>query len=426
MHDVVVPRPTELAHRTARTVVTALGADGRPLADADVVVAQQRHAFGFGNTGFDFIPLANGEEDGAPALGGASAGLLPRLAEQWFALFGTATLPFYWQWFEPERGRPDTQRLLRTARWFRDRGVEVKGHPLAWHTLAPAWLEGLSVDEVAEAVRARITREVTDFAGVVDTWDAINEVVIMPVFDKEPNGLTRLAARDGRVATARLAFETARAANPGARLLLNDFDMSPRYERLVEDCLEAGIRIDVLGLQSHMHQGYWGEQRTADVLGRFSRFGLPLHMTETTLVSGDLMPAHIEDLNDYQVDSWPSTPEGEARQADEVVRHYRTLFAHPAVQNVTYWGLSDDGAWLGAPAGLVRADGTPKPAYEALLALVRGEWWLAPTTVRTDADGRFVLDGYLGRYTVTAWGRRGELDLRADRPAESVRVDEAA
>jgi len=427
VHDVVVPRPAELAHRTSRTVVTALGADGRPLADADVVVAQRGHEIGLGNIGFDLVPLANGEHvTGEPVFGGARAELLPRLAHQWLALFNTATLPFYWRGFEPERGRPDTQRLLRAARWFRERGVAVKGHPLAWHTLAPQWLEELSVDEVADAVRARITREVTDFAGVVDTWDAINEVVIMPVFDKEPNGLTRLAARDGRVATARLAFETARAANPAVRLLLNDFDMSARYEQLVEECLAAGIRIDALGLQSHMHQGYWGEQRTADVLGRFARFGLPLHMTETTLLSGDLMPADVVDLNDYQVPSWPSTPEGEARQADEVVRHYRTLFAHPAVQNVTYWGLTDDGSWLGAPAGLVRADGTPKPAYEALLALVKGEWWLPPTTVRTDQDGRFVLDAYRGEYWVNAWGRLGALRLSADRPSESVVLDAPA
>ena len=40
---------------------------------------------------------------------------------------------------------------------------------------------------------------------------------------------------------------------------------------------------------------------------------LPLHLTETTLVSGHLMPPEIEDLNDYQIPHWPSTPEGEAR-----------------------------------------------------------------------------------------------------------------
>ena len=40
------------------------------------------------------------------------------------------------------------------------------------------------------------------------------------------------------------------------------------------------------------------------------------------------MPPEIEDLNDYQVESWPSTPEGEQRQADEIVRNYRTLVSH--------------------------------------------------------------------------------------------------
>ncbi len=72
------------------------------------------------------------------------------------------------------------------------------------------------------------------------------------------------------------------------------------------------------------------------------------------------MPEEIVDLNDYQIPDWPSTPEGEARQADEVERHYRTLLAHPSVRSITYWGLSDDGMWLGAPGGFVRKDGSCK------------------------------------------------------------------
>ena len=66
------------------------------------------------------------------------------------------------------------------------------------------------------------------------------------------------------------------------------------------------------------------------------------------------MPPEIVDLNDYQVPEWPTTPEGEARQADEVERHYRTLVGHPAVAAITCWGLPD-GGWLNAPGGLVRA-----------------------------------------------------------------------
>jgi GH35 family endo-1,4-beta-xylanase len=379
-----------------------VGRDGEPLRGTPVTVEQVRHAFQFGNIGFDFIALANDEATTArpTSFGGASSDLVPRLVELWFDLFNTVTLPFYWRNFEPQRGDPDTARLLRAARWFIDRGSTVKGHPLVWHTLAPRWLLDLPSIEVEAAVRARITREVTDFADVISTWDAINEAVIMPVFEKEANGITPLSERLGRVEMVRLAFDTARAANPGATLILNDFDMTPAYEHLIEACLEAGSSIDGLGLQSHMHQGYWGEAKTLSVLQRFSRFGLPLHLSETTLLSGRLMPPEIEDLNDYQVAEWPSTPEGEERQADEVVRHYTTLLRHPAVRSITYWGLTDNGSWLGAPSGLVRADGTTKPAFHALRRLVKGEWWLPPTTVATDDEGRVAVEGFAGRYQV--------------------------
>ena len=136
------------------------------------------------------------------------------------------------------------------------------------------------------------------------------------------------------------------------------------------------------------------------MLERFARFGLPLHLSETTLLSGDLMPPEIEDLNDHQVPSWPSTPEGEERQADEVVRHYRTLLSHPSVEAITYWGITDLGSWLGAPAGLVRADGTPKPAYDELHRLVKQEWWVEPTRLRTDAQGQVKVSGWAGDYRI--------------------------
>ncbi|ROS26006.1 endo-1,4-beta-xylanase [Cellulomonas sp. PhB150] len=392
-------------HRQGSCEVTVLRADGTPAAGCPVTVEQVRHAFGFGNIGFDLIALANGE-DRAPdgVFGGASAEHGAHLAELWLDLFDTATLPFYWAGFEPVRGEPDTLRLQRAARWFVERGVRVKGHPLVWHTLTPPWLSAVPDDEVEPVLRERVRREVGDFVGLVDQWDAINEVVILPVFTAEENAVTRLAQRLGRVEMVRLAFSSARSADPHARLVLNDFDLGPDYERLIEECLAAGIAIDAIGLQTHMHQGYRGEDAILAIVDRFARFGLPLQLTETTLLSGDLMPAHVVDLNDYQVPTWPSTPAGEARQADEVVRHYRSLVGHPAVESITYWGLTDEGAWLGAPAGLVRADGTPKPAYDALHGLVRGEWWTAPTSMRTDEAGRLVVRGFAGDYRVTLPG----------------------
>jgi endo-1,4-beta-xylanase len=419
----------ELTHRRADARVRLFDSQGRPLAGTTVSVEQTRHAFGFGNIGFDFIdwlggPAVSGEAVGAGETvgpGEAPPGSAA-LAEDWLGLFNTMTLPFYWRGFEPVQGRPDTTRLRRTAEWFAARGVTVKGHPLLWHTLAPEWLLELDDANVETAIRQRIRREVTDFAGVVDLWDAINEVVILPVFTAEDNAVTRLAGRLGQVEMVRMAFEEARAANPNARLVLNDFDLSTDYERLIEECLSAGIRIDAIGLQTHMHQGYRGEDQVWGILERFARFGLPLQLTETTLLSGDLMPPHIVDLNDYQPETWPSTPEGEARQADEIVRHYRTVVAHPAVESLTYWGLTDHGAWLGAPSGLIRRDGSKKPAYDALHGLIRGEWWHPETRLTTDADGVVPVRGFAGRYRIVTPAGAAEVELGAGAGAGSVTV----
>ena len=125
-------------HRFGTTTLTVVDGSGAPVPGADVTVEQTRHAFSFGNIGFDFVGLANG----APGVGD------DHLADLYADVFNVATLPFYWGRFEPERGHPDTARLLTTAQWFRDRGIALKGHPLVWHTVQPDWLLGLPVDEV--------------------------------------------------------------------------------------------------------------------------------------------------------------------------------------------------------------------------------------------------------------------------------------
>jgi GH35 family endo-1,4-beta-xylanase len=378
-------------NRTAQVTVS-LAQNGTLLVGQEILVQQTKHKFLFGsNWGESSVALANGE------LSGQKKESAELRNHNFLQLFNQATLPFYWGRFEPQRGQPDTERIRAAARWYVEQGCLVKGHPLCWHTLTADWLLTMSNQEILQAQLERIQRDVTDFAGVIDAWDVVNEAVIMPIFDRYDNGITRLCKELGRIGLIRKMFEATRAANAQATLLLNDFDVSPAYDILIEGCLEAGVKIDVIGIQTHMHQGYWGSEKTLQILERFERFNLPIHFTENTLVSGKLMPPEIVDLNDYQVDDWPSTPQGEERQAEEVVTHYKTLLSRPAVEGITWWDLSD-GGWLNAPAGLLRRDHTPKPAYEELLKLVKGEWWLAPTKFVTDAKGQFEFCGFLGDY----------------------------
>ena len=253
------------------------------------------------------------------------------------------------------------------------RGVTLKGHPLCWHTVCADWLLSYDDKTIFEKQLERINREVSHFKGKITYWDVINETVILPVFNKYDNAVSRICARYGRMTLIKEVFAAAKAADPEAQLLINDFNTTDKYEKVIEECLQAGVPIDAIGIQSHQHQGYWGAKKIKEVIERFSRFGLPVHFTENTLLSGMLMPPEIEDLNDYQVKSWDTVPFMEIRQQEDLAEMYGILLNSPYVKAATYWDFAD-GAWLNAPSGLVRVDGTPKPAYDRLKSIVESRY----------------------------------------------------
>ena len=384
------------AHRSAEVTLTVLDASGKPLAGREVAVRQTRHKFLFGCNIFGLNP-----KDSSPLQKGYQ--------DRYTALLNYGTLPFYWGAFEREPGRTDTARVRAMAEWCRDHAVLTKGHPLCWHEVKPRWLSGKPPDEVERLQLGRIGRDVTAFAGLVGRWDVVNEAVRMPTFDPEKNEIAALCKKLGAVELIQRTFAAARKADPKAVLLLNDFDTSPAYEALLKGCLDAGVPIGVIGIQSHMHGGYWGAAQAWSVCERFAKFGKPLHFTELTILSGEAKK-DIRWAGPYYTD-WVTTAEGEARQAEQVREFYRILFSHPAVEAITWWDFSDHGAWLGAPSGLVRKDMSPKPAYDVLMKMVKGEWWTAPETLRTDAAGKAVFRAWLGEYAVESGGAAATVEI---------------
>ncbi|WP_123042497.1 endo-1,4-beta-xylanase [Cohnella candidum] len=399
-----MPNANQWAHRMTKKTIKLVDAAGNPVARKEVAFRQTHHQFLFGCGIFDAVEVANRN---VPA---DRLAFLERKLDLFLEVFNGATLPFYWGRFEPEKGKPQTKELQAAARWLKERNITVKGHPLCWHTVTAPWLLEMSNEEILNAQLARIERDVSDFKGLIDTWDVINEVVIMPIFDKYDNGITRISKDLGRVGIVKEMFKKGRESNPGATLLLNDFNTSINYEILIDGCLNAGISIDAIGIQSHQHQGYWGREKLEEVLERFSHFGLPIHFTENTLTSGHLMPADIEDLNDYQFPEWPSTPEFEERQAREIEEMYSILFRHPLVEAITTWNFSDEGAWLGAPAGIVRVDNSPKPAYELLKKLIKQDWSTNVIST-TDDNGIVTIEGFLGDYDLVCGDRKVSIKL---------------
>ena len=405
---------TNLAHRKAEACLQVLNPDGTPASHLEVRADQVSHSFLFGCGAFDAVEIMKTQDEKRKKL-------LQERMEKWFGLFNYGTLPFYWGRFEPEEGQTAYPETIAAAKWLREKGVAVKGHPLCWHTACAPWLMQYSNKEILRRQLERIHRDVGAFREVIGLWDVINEVVIMPEFDRYDNAITRICKELGRVGLVKEVFAAAKETDPDAVLLINDFNTSKRYENLIEDLLAADVPISAIGIQSHQHQGYWGLEKLNDVLERFSRFGLPIHFTENTLISGELMPPHIVDLNDWQVGEWPSTPEFEDRQAREISEMYSVLFAHPLVEAITTWDFND-GCWLKAPSGFVHEDNSEKPSYHALKQLIHGDWE-THETLATDGDGFLSFTGFRGDYALRAASGSAAFSLNGD-VKDQIRLSE--
>ena len=371
-------------HRKADAEIVVRTAKGRPVRGASVQVEQIQHEFLFGSNFFLFERVADAD--------------LMRAYEQRFAaLWNEATLPFYWTGFEPVEGKPEYGYCDRAAAWCKERFITPKGHTLAWdhEVSSPKWLPP-DLTEVAELSAERVKAIVAHYRGKIDLWDVVNEPrhIGNPRFREEARThMGQWAAWIGAHDYTAGHLLVARAANPQARLTINDYQMDAGFLALLESLKQKGrFLFDVVGLQSHMHGAPWPLAQVWDTCETFRVLGLPLHFTEITVLSGPRTGPG---------EQWGPTESAlEEKQADYVAKLYTLLFSHPAVEAAIWWDLSDRGAWQRAAAGLLRQDMSPKPAYDRLHALIKGQW-RTRATGETGKDGSFKLRLFRGLHKVT-------------------------
>lgn len=378
-------------HRSASARLSFALPDGTPTANASTRITLKRHEFKLGANAFRIGNLDT------PAL---QDGYNARFSD----LLNYATLPFYWNGYEQVPGQTSEERLTRMAEWCRAQGIPAKGHPLIWHETYPQWALALSDAEAQKRQHDRIFDIVPRFKDLIHIWDVVNEATVSQRFD---NGVGHWVARDGAAAVVEQALHWAHEANPDATLLYNDFNISPEFEQLLAHLIVQQAPMHTIGIQSHMHKELWTLEKAWQVCETYAQFGLPLHFTELTVLSGSFKAQDDNDWHRPHTD-WLTTAEGEANQLAYAQQFYTLLFSHPAVEAITWWDFSDNGSWQGAPSGLVRKDMSTKPLYDWLLDSFRKRW-TTDAQVTADANGAADLRCFFGDYSAQCKRPSGEV-----------------
>jgi endo-1,4-beta-xylanase len=255
----------------------------------------------------------------------------------------------------------------------------VHGHALAWNESRPDWLMKLSTAEKRKALDRHVDETVAHFAGRLPSWNVVNE----PFWPG--HGLAG-DFRDGPWLQAfgpgyvTRAFKRAQAADPKARLVLNEAMAEAWTEdggrvrsgllRLVDTLQDAGVRLDAIGLQGHLQPGKpYDDAGFADFLHQLGERKIDLMITE------------------LDVDDSAFPDDVSARDAAVAARYRDFLTAVlgvPAVTTVITWQLADPASWYVHMAeqrdpGAARRPRPlpfdtafePKPAYAAMLDAFR-------------------------------------------------------
>lgn len=266
------------------------------------------------------------------------------------AEFGVLTPESSMKWIaiNPLPGRYEFADMDNLISFARVNDMQVRGHPLVWHSSLPEWVEQTNVSEREIHMREFITRVMNRYSDAVDYWDVVNEPVADDGSMRESLWLEAMGEQ-----YIDLAFSQARALDPTAVLVLNEFDIGfagPKFDgllALLDRLSEREVPIDAVGFQLHVFSSFDQFDELADNMATIAERGFDIHVTELDV-------AIVDD-------------DSEQTQADVYAGIVDTCLAQPRCTVLQTWGFTDRYTFRvnQSPLYLDR-DYATKPAYQAL------------------------------------------------------------
>ncbi|WP_370664832.1 endo-1,4-beta-xylanase [Streptomyces sp. IBSBF 2507] len=250
---------------------------------------------------------------------------------------------------EPQRGQFNFSAADRVYNWAVQNGKQVRGHTLAWHSQQPGWMQSLSGSALRQAMIDHINGVMAHYKGKIVQWDVVNEA-----FADGSSG----ARRDSNLQRTgndwiEVAFRTARAADPSAKLCYNDYNVenwtwakTQAMYNMVRDFKSRGVPIDCVGFQSHFNSGSPYDSNFRTTLQNFAALGVDVAITELD-IQGAPASTYANVTND--------------------------CLAVSRCLGITVWGVRDSDSWRSEQTPLLfNNDGSKKAAYTAVLDTLNG------------------------------------------------------
>ena len=206
-----------------------------------------------------------------------------------------------WWMIHPNRNRYNFQPGDALVDYAIVHKMKVRGHNLLWGMANPDWLgnmpaakytkvSGQQLEEIlVDHIRTVMGHYREKYPGVVKWWDVTNEVMGWNnKFNSDGIEWTIIGSNPDRADYLRVAFRTARAADPDAILCMNDWGNEGSMPDRTKNMLDAvkafrdeGIPIDCAGMESHLNlESAPTYQQILTSMRDYANIGVQVQVTE--------------------------------------------------------------------------------------------------------------------------------------------------